>query len=103
MKPAIDEANIQAFGDSPAKVIQDPRRGVPSASIMDRLQNCPGSFLATINLPDEESDEAASGTRIHKALELGDSAGLSPDEETTFDMCREQTNNLLEAWDNENV
>ena len=58
----------------------DTRRGLPSASAMDRLEACPASFHASKDLPDSSSEDAESGTRIHKALETGDTSELSPDE-----------------------
>ena len=76
----------------------DPRRGLPSASSLERLHNCPGSWLATKDMPDESSADADAGTRIHKALETGDMSGLSADEEQTADMCRTQGDKVLADW-----
>lgn len=76
----------------------DPRRGLPSASAMDRLEACPASFHASKGLPDSSSEDAESGTRIHKALETGDASELSPDELDTFKMCLDQRQQIVEAW-----
>lgn len=82
--------------------IIDPRRGVPSASSMERLDRCPGSWLATKDLPeDDDSEDAASGTRIHKALETGDMSDLQGDEWETAEMCKDQGYKVHDAWLNE--
>lgn len=49
----------------------DPRKGVPSASGMARLMNCPGSWLGekSITDPEEPSEYAESGTRIAQMVE----------------------------------
>lgn len=76
----------------------DPRKGLPSASSLERLHNCPGSWLASKDMPDESSDVARSGTRIHRALETGDMTGLSADEEQTAEMCKAQADKALFEW-----
>ncbi len=76
----------------------DPRRGLPSASAMDRLEACPASWHASKGLLDSSTEDAESGTRIHKALETGDTSELLPDELDTFEMCREQAQQVVEAW-----
>lgn len=76
----------------------DPRRGLPSASSLERLHNCPGSWLATKDMPEESNADSDAGTRIHKALETGDMTGLSADEEQTADMCRTQGDKVLGDW-----
>lgn len=74
----------------------DERAGWSSASnaAYDRL--CPGRHLASRNLPDETSDVAESGNRIHAALSenarndvnTGTLASLSGSEREVFDSCR---------------
>lgn len=76
----------------------DPRRGLPSASSLERLHNCPGSWLASKDMPDESNDVAESGTRIHRALETKSMAGLSADEEQTAQMCDDQAWNVIADW-----
>ena len=82
----------------------DPRRGLPSASSLHRLVNCPGSFraakqaIAAGMAPPDDSDDAASGTRIHRWLETEsdeDWAALSYDEQRTATLCQGQRNWLL--------
>ena len=84
----------------------DPRRGVPSASTMHRLVACPPSHAMAQLLPpecrEEESPEAASGTRIHAVL-AGEAAPniLSADEAQTLDMCEAQAKALCNEWHSE--
>jgi hypothetical protein len=82
----------------------DPRRGLPSASSLHRLVNCPGSFraakeaIAAGMAPPDDSEEAASGTRIHRWLETEsdeDWAALGYDEQRTATLCQGQRNWLL--------
>ena len=82
----------------------DPRRGLPSASSLHRLVNCPGSFraakqaIAAGMTPPDDSDDAASGTRIHRWLETEseqDWAALSYDEQRTANLCMHQAGNVL--------
>ncbi|GKI07631.1 DUF2800 domain-containing protein [Akkermansia sp.] len=50
----------------------DERQGLPSASGMQRLFLCPGSWNAERKCPvDEESDDAALGTMLHAHMEQG--------------------------------
>lgn len=69
----------------------DPRKGLPSASSIHRLISCPGSFKLERTMPaEEESDAASKGTRIHKALELGDFSILESDDEVSIaEACKE--------------
>ena len=76
----------------------DPRRGLPSASSLERLHNCPGSWLATKDMPDESNADSEAGTRIHRALETGDMTGLSADEEQTADLCDIQAGQVMADW-----
>lgn len=51
---------------------EDVRMGLPSASGLQRLVLCPGSWLAEKACPEGEPSEAAAmGTRLHKHLEEG--------------------------------
>jgi len=76
------------------------RRGVPSASGMQRLHECPPSFdLERLAPPEEESDVAASGTRIHAVLALLASADtLTMAECDTLDMCAKQAGEVVAQW-----
>lgn len=77
---------------------KDPRHGVPSASGMYRLSHCLASFEMERGRPDTSSDDATSGTRIHKALETNDYTGLTSDEQETAEMCEAQKTSIIEAW-----
>jgi len=73
----------------------DPRQGKPSASALPRLSKCAASWLLgkearRQGIVEPENDDAASGTRIHEALHLGDSTGLTADEAETFRRCTMQ-------------
>lgn len=50
----------------------DERRGIPSASGLERICLCPGSWQAEqLCSPEPESSDAAYGTRLHAYLEQG--------------------------------
>lgn len=78
----------------------DERRGVPSASSMDRVMNCPASFDMERQITEsEETEDAASGTRIHAVLALLASADtLNAAEIETCDMCAEQAQQVTAEW-----
>ena len=51
---------------------EDVRGGKPSASGMQRLALCPGSWQAEAKCPpSEDSPDANMGTRLHKCMETG--------------------------------
>jgi hypothetical protein len=57
---------------SETTALEDIRKGLPSASGLQRLMLCPGSWRAEAQYPEkEESAAAAAGTRLHKHMELG--------------------------------
>ena len=74
------------------------RQGKPSASSMERYALCPGSYAAERGLPEQTSEDAESGNRIHAAL-AGETVTppLGDDEERTFLVCQSQANALLDA------
>ena len=78
----------------------DERRGVPSASGMDRLMNCPASYEMERLAPrDEGNEDAASGTRIHAVL--AGFAGwdtLTAAEQETCEMCEAQAHTVIDSW-----
>lgn len=80
---------------------QDPRRGVPSASAMHRLHNCPASFEMERHAPPEqETEDAASGTRIHAFLAgLAGEETLSAAEQETAEMCENQAHFVQQQWE----
>jgi hypothetical protein len=82
----------------------DPRQGLPSASGLYRLRNCPGSYamgreaIARNMTPPDGSDDAASGTRIHRWLETEapeDWNALGYAEQQTAALCQSQARRLL--------
>ena len=82
----------------------DPRQGLPSASGLYRLRNCPGSYrmereaIARNMAPPDDSEAAASGTRIHRWLETesaDDWGALSYAEQETAARCQSQARWLL--------
>lgn len=61
---------VARASETPA--LEDIRKGLPSASGLQRLVLCPGSWRAEAQYPEkEESAAAAAGTRLHKHMELG--------------------------------
>lgn len=77
----------------------DNRQGFPSASGMPRIYACPGSFLAEQAATGEDhtdKSDAEKGTRVHDAL-CGalDPETLSADEFRTFELCREQADQIV--------
>jgi len=74
---------------------KDPRKGLPSASKIEQLNACPGSWKAQQPMPEPpENPDAAVGRRIHKALETGDTLD-NPAEQETAEMCRNLTDELI--------
>ena len=82
----------------------DPRQGLPSASGLYRLRNCPGSYrmerdaIARGMTPPDDSEAAASGTRIHRWLETEseeDWNALSYAEQEVAARCQSQARWLL--------
>jgi hypothetical protein len=62
-------------------ILEDDRKGLPSASKRERWSRCPGSFELEKLIPDTEAGEAAEkGNRIHDALQNGDFSILSVEE-----------------------
>jgi CRISPR/Cas system-associated exonuclease Cas4 (RecB family) len=78
----------------------EDRGAMPSASAIERLALCPGSYQVSLGLPEQESDAAASGTRIHEALAGRlDVSELTEDEETTLRLCQESAAPLVVGAD----
>lgn len=78
-------------------VAEDPRGGKPSASGMQRIALCPGSWLAERAYPEESSEAAEAGTRLHKHMELG-TLPEDPEEAEAVEWCRRQEQVLLERY-----
>lgn len=74
----------------------DERQGLPSASGMQRIFLCPGSWNAERKCPvDEESDDAALGTMLHACMEQG-TTPEDPEDAEAVAWCREMENALCE-------
>lgn len=67
----------------------DVRGGKPSASGMQRIALCPGSWLAEKAYPEETSAAAEAGTRLHKHMEEGTLPEDAAEAEAV-EWCREQ-------------
>jgi len=80
----------------------DERYGVPSASYMRRIANCPPSFKLGQLYPDPGSNDATTGDKIHADLEHwgehGSEDELSIEDIQTAEMCIDQRNELLDNW-----
>lgn len=78
------------------EIIEDERKGLPSASGMQRLFLCPGSWNAEKRCPvDEESEDAALGTILHTHMEQG-TTPEDPEDAEAVDWCREMEKALCE-------
>lgn len=78
------------------EMIKDERQGLPSASGMQRLFLCPGSWQAEKKCPvDEESEDAALGTILHSHMEQG-TTPEDPEDAEAVAWCREMENSLCE-------
>ncbi len=75
----------------------DIRKGKPSASGMQRIALCPGSWLAERAYPEESSAAAEMGTRLHKHMELG-TLPEDPEEAEAVEWCRTQERLLVERY-----
>lgn len=71
------------------EMVKDERQGRPSASGMQRLFLCPGSWQAEKKCPvDEESEDAALGTMLHACMEHG-TTPENPEDAEAVAWCRE--------------
>lgn len=78
------------------EMIKDERQGLPSASGMQRLFLCPGSWQAEKKCPvDEESEDAVLGTILHAHMEQG-TTPEDPEDAEAVAWCREMENSLCE-------
>lgn len=84
----------------------DTRLGLPSASQMYRLENCPASFLLGKQAQEQglvppAGNEADSGTRIHRWLETGDHDDwmvLDDAEKDIAIACEQQATDIVSQW-----
>lgn len=78
------------------EIIEDERQGLPSASGMQRLFLCPGSWQAERKCPaDKESEDAALGTILHAHMDQG-TTPEDPEDAEAVDWCREMEKALCE-------
>lgn len=78
------------------EIIEDERQGLPSASGMQRIFLCPGSWQAERKCPvDEESDDAILGTMLHACMEQG-TTPENPEDAEAVAWCRETERALCE-------
>lgn len=79
-----------------SEMMEDERQGLPSASGMQRIFLCPGSWQAERKCPgDEESDDAALGTILHAHMEQG-TMPEDTEEAEVVAWCREMEKALCE-------
>ena len=79
------------------EILEDVRKGRPSASGMQRLVLCPGSWLAEKGYPEETSEAAEAGTRLHAHMEHGTMPD-DPEEAEAVEWCRAQEVALAEKY-----
>lgn len=77
---------------------QDPRRGVPSASAIGRIEACPASHQMALLAGDNSGKWSKYGDAIHEALATGDASNLDTAQLETFEMCKEQCEQMLKEW-----
>ena len=77
--------------------VLDVRGGKPSASGLQRIALCPGSWLAEMAYPEVTSEAAEAGTRLHEHMELGT---LPEDavEAEAVEWCREAERQLVDQY-----
>lgn len=80
----------------------DPRAGKPSASSFAIVASCPGQPQLKASLPAVQEPapdpDSERGTRIHRALETGDSSELEQDEFEDMKAVAESANRTLNGW-----
>lgn len=80
------------------EMIKDERQGLPSASGMQRIFLCPGSWKAERKCPiDEESEDAAMGTMLHACMEQG-TTPEEPEDAEAVAWCREMEDFLCNKY-----
>lgn len=85
-----------------SKVQSDPRKGLPSASSIERYFACNRSYLLERQVPDTErfeNEDALSGQRIHIANQTGDLSELeSMKEEDLVRLIRQKEEQIFNQW-----
>tara|TARA_R110002153_G_scaffold3004_4_gene14268 strand:+ start:3703 stop:3993 length:291 start_codon:yes stop_codon:yes gene_type:complete len=75
--------------------MSDERRGLPSASGLEQIALCPGSFVAQQGIEDVAGEAAARGTRIHAYLE-GQEIILNTEEQDCADNLAAKRDEMVE-------
>ena len=75
----------------------DERHGMPSASGMYRLENCPASFRMEQGVKGETSASAEKGTDLHAKLETGED-GETVSDDWVLETARRQIEELEADW-----
>lgn len=79
--------------------VADERERLPSASGMERLALCPGSFLLEVEHGEKTtSDDAALGNRIHDWLAWR-KVQLAPEEQELADACEAHAKRVYDEWE----
>lgn len=76
----------------------DPRRGVPSASAIARIEACPASHQMALLAGDNSGKWSKYGDVIHEALATGSTSKLDGAQFETWEMCNEQIEQMLRDW-----
>lgn len=85
------------------EMVKDERQGRPSASGMQRLFLCPGSWQAEKKCPvDDESEDAALGTMLHACMEHG-TTPENPEDAEAVAWCREMEDSLCKKYLGEEI
>ena len=78
--------------------MSDERLGLPSASMADRMMNCPGSPVPGTGNLTLDSESANRGTNIHEALRTRSFAELNADEKRVYFKLLERRDRLVNEW-----
>lgn len=92
-----------------SEAYHNPRQDVISCSAIHRIENCQASWHLSkrakeLDLVPPAGEDAASGTRIHRALEtrlVADWAQLSPTELDLAERCEDQAQRVYSEWTTE--
>lgn len=74
------------------------RENLPSASGIQRIMLCRGSWNAERNLPEITSPDAIAGTEQHRAFETGDDLGLDETARERQQQAREIEQKMVADW-----
>lgn len=70
-----------------------------SPSHLEQIRLCPGSHIMQKGLPEKETPWSLEGTKLHKAVETGDTSALNPDQKEVVEKCLEFLANLDKGED----